>query len=188
VTVRKIVLTLCDGDVSAFESLGFEESDLGILLRDALGEFDRAREPVADYVEGRYPARDYSDDFRTRKLAEVGIRKDVAGMLRRAEVTLVDEPEVKLGGAQLAALKHLAEMERFDAERNARWPLDGTEPGAYGGTCSLRVSTVRVLHRLGLVDFAVKRPGDLWRSKFRLTAAGRRRLAQKDGGRPSGCA
>lgn len=90
-TIRKIILTLREEDASKLESLGLDESDVGLLLRDALGEFDRAREPVSNYVEDRYPVSEYSESFRSRKFAEVISRKDLAEVLRRTQVTFIDE-------------------------------------------------------------------------------------------------
>jgi hexokinase len=76
--------------------------DVGPLLRDALGEFEAARQPVAEYVAKRYT--DISgttisramintfNDFRVAsKARDVEKRCKMAETLRRADVTILVE-------------------------------------------------------------------------------------------------
>jgi hypothetical protein len=68
--------------------------DVGVLLRDALGEFQAARKPAAKYVDKRYPRTDgwLSSTGRLFKIRDVEKRVAMAQMLARADVTiLVDE-------------------------------------------------------------------------------------------------
>lgn len=70
--------------------------DLGTLLRDALGEFVRTREPpvtshysespVEEYVNTRYSTQ--AVEFRRRKVREVEKRIKLAELLHRGAVTI----------------------------------------------------------------------------------------------------
>jgi hypothetical protein len=69
--------------------------DLGTLLRDALGEFARTREPpvtrndsspVEQYVATRYATQ--TDEFRRRKVGEVEKRVALAEILKHGDITI----------------------------------------------------------------------------------------------------
>jgi hypothetical protein len=60
--------------------------DLGTLLRDALGEFIRAREPVETYIARRYAAN--TDQVRRQKVREVTKRIKLAEVLHRGDITI----------------------------------------------------------------------------------------------------
>jgi hypothetical protein len=63
--------------------------DIGLLLRDALGEFEAVRTPGNEYVDKRYP--DLTSSRRAYKIRQVEKRNAMAHMLCRADVTLVVE-------------------------------------------------------------------------------------------------
>ena len=63
--------------------------DLGILLRDSLGEFVAARTPANTYVARRYSGN--SDTFRSFKLREFAKRCALAEMLKRGDITIETE-------------------------------------------------------------------------------------------------
>jgi hypothetical protein len=75
--------------------------DLGTLLRDALGEFTRTREPVEEYVVKRYAEE--TERFKRDKIREVHKRLQLADVLRRGDVTIEtsDMTETEAGEAGL---------------------------------------------------------------------------------------
>lgn len=65
-------------------------TDLGTLLRDALGEFVSRRQPAKEYVAKRYASQ--GDRFTTYKVREVEKRCELAEILKRGFVTIeIDE-------------------------------------------------------------------------------------------------
>lgn len=70
---------------------GLDLSEVKFLLKDALGDFIRARradvfndtnEGIRGYINNRYPARQFSEEFRTFKYEEVQKRVRLARLLR----------------------------------------------------------------------------------------------------------
>ena len=76
----KIVLEIRDGDVR------FDEAQIKLLLRDALGEFAAARTPADAYVQRRYQGN--ASLCTPTKVAEVTKRVEAAFWLSRATITV----------------------------------------------------------------------------------------------------
>jgi hypothetical protein len=87
VKVVKFTVTLDINDETAREVADLTHGvDVSLLLRDALGEFVRAREPVETYVARRYASN--TDALRRQKVREVTKRLRVAELLHKATVTI----------------------------------------------------------------------------------------------------
>jgi hypothetical protein len=82
-------------------TLEFEESDseyiskhsggvdIGLLLRDALGEFEAVRTPANEYVAKRYPGiENFASNSVAFKIRDVEKRNAMAHTLCRADVTI----------------------------------------------------------------------------------------------------
>jgi hypothetical protein len=66
-------------------------ADIGLVLRDALGEFIAARTPFADYVAKRYSSA--PERFQRDKVRNVAKRCELACSIAKGDVTLiVSEP------------------------------------------------------------------------------------------------
>ena len=78
----KIVIEL---DVEAEEALvGVSDQQLGILLRDAFGEFADRRSPAREYVDRRYPGDGvFAGEARDVKVKQVERRINLANALHR---------------------------------------------------------------------------------------------------------
>lgn len=73
--------------------------DIGLLLRDAMGEFETARQPAAEYVAKRYPGvENFASNAAAFKIRDVEKRCAMAQALRRAYVTILvsDVSEVEV--------------------------------------------------------------------------------------------
>ena len=87
----RIVIDFTDDRASELAALT-RGVDLNTLLRDALGEFCRTREPVEEYVAKRYASSTqggvHNDRFRASKVREVHKRLQLADVLRLGAVTI----------------------------------------------------------------------------------------------------
>jgi hypothetical protein len=85
----KVTITLeFDGDNAEYVGKYSGGCDIGLLLRDALGEFQAAREPAAEYVAKRYP-NIALDQHRAFKIRDVEKRVTMARMLAGATVIIM---------------------------------------------------------------------------------------------------
>ena len=86
--MKRVTITLEFGENDS-EYIDKHGGDIGLLLRDSLGEFEAERQPASEYVAKRYP--DMTPERRRWKIRDVEKRCTVARILHRADVTILIE-------------------------------------------------------------------------------------------------